>query len=97
MAKRRRQGKQWAEADVKDNARITERVWRLVRAGRMAEAQELCMRCGQPWRAASLGGSLGPGPTPLGVAAVHVSRSASTHHYLKSAHACFKHEPQSAA
>ena len=73
MVKCRRQGKQWAEADVKDNARITERVWQLVRAGRMTDARELCMRCGQAWRAASLGGSFGPGPTPLGAAAVHVS------------------------
>ena len=92
MVKCSRQGKQWTEADVKDNARITERVWRLVRAGRMTEARELCVRCGQPWRAASLGGSLGPGPTPLGAAAVQVSYSASTQHCLVSAHTCIKHE-----
>jgi nuclear pore complex protein Nup107 len=37
--------------------------------GRVAEALELCRECGQPWRAASLGGGGAFGPTPLGPAA----------------------------
>lgn len=37
--------------------------------GRVAEARALCQECGQPWRAASLGGGGGWGPTPLGPAA----------------------------
>jgi len=52
-----------------DEERILGRLWRLVRAGRIAEAQALCRDCGQPWRAASLGGGGQWGPTPLGAAA----------------------------
>lgn len=68
-----RKGAQWADADVKEASRITERLWRLVRAGRTADARKMCRSVGQPWRAASLGGAVGPGPIPVGSAALEVS------------------------
>ena len=37
--------------------------------GRLHDARELCRQCGQPWRAASLGGAGAFGPLPVGVAA----------------------------
>lgn len=68
-----RQGKEWTGADMKDTQRIVERVWQLVRAGRTTEACDMCRQCGQPWRAASLGGGPQGGPTPLGTAAQQVT------------------------
>lgn len=56
-----------------DNARSEERLlarlWQLLRAGRVKEARALCVQCGQPWRAASLGGAGSYGPVPVGIAA----------------------------
>ena len=60
-----RQGKKWAGADASDGRAISERVWRLVRAGRLGDAKEMCRRCGQAWRAATLG-SPSAGPVVLG-------------------------------
>ncbi|CAM6042536.1 unnamed protein product [Sphagnum compactum] len=44
---------------------LLEDVWKLLRAGRLAEARELCRRAGQTWRAPSIGGcgELGPSPS----------------------------------
>ena len=53
--------------------RLCRAAFRLVRGGMMDAARELCVRAGQPWRAASLGGAApGPGgfaPAPVGAAA----------------------------
>jgi hypothetical protein len=41
-------------------------------------ARDLCVRAGQPWRAASLGAAAGWGPAPVGAAAdVEFARSAA--------------------
>lgn len=66
-----RQRRKWANPDAKDSKRITERVWQLIRGGRIAEACDMCRQCGQSWRAASLGGGY-QGPTPLGNVAIQV-------------------------
>ncbi len=47
-------------------------------AGRHADARALCRACGQPWRAASLGGPAGEwGPLPVGVAAARLEEESS--------------------
>ena len=56
-----------ANADA--DARLCRAAWRLVRGGMVDAARELCVRAGQPWRAASLGGAAGWGPAPVGAAA----------------------------
>jgi len=47
-------------------ARLCKRLWRLIRAGHVREARDLCSKVGQHWRAASLGGASGWGPAPVG-------------------------------
>ena len=54
-----------ADAEV----RLCKRLWKLVRAGRIREARDLCSKVGQHWRAASLGGASGWGPAPVGATA----------------------------
>lgn len=51
--------------DQKLEEDLLEDVWKLLRAGRLGEARELCRNAGQPWRAASLGGcgELGASPS----------------------------------
>ncbi|KAG6549031.1 hypothetical protein Mapa_009474 [Marchantia paleacea] len=51
--------------DQKLEESLLEDVWKLLLAGRLEEAQDLCRSAGQAWRAASLGGcgELGPSPT----------------------------------
>lgn len=51
--------------DQKLEEDLMEDVWKLLRAGRLGEARELCRSAGQPWRAASLGGcgELGSSPS----------------------------------
>lgn len=44
------------EVEVKAEMRLAREIWRLVRAGRVEDAEELCRHVGQPWRAAVLGG-----------------------------------------
>ncbi|KAL6070967.1 Nuclear pore complex protein [Balamuthia mandrillaris] len=44
------------EDDKDAEERMFIALWQLIRAGRMEEAQQLCRDCGQPWRAASIGG-----------------------------------------
>ncbi|KAL4448847.1 hypothetical protein ABPG77_007564 [Micractinium sp. CCAP 211/92] len=64
-----RQHKALQADDAKDEERLAARLFRLLRAGRMTEARQLCEAVGQPWRAASLGGGGAQGPLPLGAAA----------------------------
>ncbi|CAM6108841.1 unnamed protein product [Calypogeia fissa] len=51
--------------DEKLEESLLEDVWKLLLAGRLEEAQDLCRSAGQAWRAASLGGcgELGPSPS----------------------------------
>ena len=49
-----------------------------IRAGRVAAAAALCREAGQPWRAASLSGGGGWGPTPLGPAAAAADAAAAS-------------------
>ena len=42
--------------DEAAQASLLHALWQLVRAGSVERAQELCRRCGQEWRAATLGG-----------------------------------------
>ena len=39
-----------------DEARLLREVFMMIRAGQMKEAQRLCEKCGQSWRAATLEG-----------------------------------------
>ncbi|MEW5303207.1 MAG: hypothetical protein WDW36_005920 [Sanguina aurantia] len=55
--------------NAKAEARLMQRMWELIRAGRVAEACGLCTQVGQPWRAASLSGCGAWGPLPVGMAA----------------------------
>ncbi|KAK9814142.1 hypothetical protein WJX72_001215 [[Myrmecia] bisecta] len=64
-----RQQRSLAEDNVKDEERLLKALWRLLRAGRLSQARQLCRDVGQPWRAASFGGAGSTGPVPLGQAA----------------------------
>lgn len=64
-----RQGKPLHPANVEDEARLHAALFRLLRAGRLRAAWELCRHVGQPWRAASMGAASGWGPAPVGAAA----------------------------
>eukprot|EP00887_Chlorella_sp_A99_P007315 scaffold2.g7315.t1 len=55
--------------NAKDEERLLSQVFRLLRAGRLTAARQLCESVGQPWRAASLGGGGAQGPVPVGAAA----------------------------
>lgn len=52
--------------DQKLEEGLLEDLWKLLRAGRLEEARQLCRSAGQPWRAATLGGcgAVGPSPSP---------------------------------
>ncbi|KAF1330082.1 Nuclear pore complex protein, partial [Globisporangium splendens] len=50
------------EDDAEDEAELMKSVWLFIRAGKISDAVDLCIRLGQAWRAASLSGG-----TPLGV------------------------------
>jgi nuclear pore complex protein Nup107 len=50
--------------DQKLEEDLLEDLWKLLRAGRLQEAQDLCRAAGQPWRAASLGGCGALGASP---------------------------------
>eukprot|EP00897_Mesotaenium_endlicherianum_P006683 jgi/Mesen1/6042/ME000308S05238 len=43
---------------------LMEDIWKLLRAGRLHEARQLCRNAGQAWRAATLGGCGDEGPSP---------------------------------
>jgi nuclear pore complex protein Nup107 len=56
-----------SNADAEE--RLCKRLWKLIRAGNIREARDLCSKVGQHWRAASLGGAAGWGPAPVGLVA----------------------------
>ena len=60
-AVRRRQQRAWVGTFADDEDSICQRVWQLLRCGRLEAAQDFCVRVGQPWKAAALG-SLAGGP-----------------------------------
>ncbi|XP_029016578.1 nuclear pore complex protein Nup107 isoform X2 [Betta splendens] len=51
-----RQQRPLADLDREDDARLLKNLFTLIRAGMTEEAQRLCIRCGQAWRAATLEG-----------------------------------------
>ncbi|KAF6025817.1 NUP107 [Bugula neritina] len=51
-----RTGKKIDSLDQEDDERLLKYIFTLLRAGKLEEAQKLCIRCGQAWRAASLEG-----------------------------------------
>ncbi|XP_051547167.1 nuclear pore complex protein Nup107 [Myxocyprinus asiaticus] len=51
-----RQKRPLADLDREDDTRLLKNLFNLVRAGMTDEAQRLCKRCGQAWRAATLEG-----------------------------------------
>ncbi|XP_057710621.1 nuclear pore complex protein Nup107 isoform X2 [Corythoichthys intestinalis] len=51
-----RQRRPLADLDREDDVRLLKTVFALIRAGMTEEAQRLCTRCGQAWRAATLEG-----------------------------------------
>ncbi|KAF6723325.1 Nuclear pore complex protein Nup107 [Oryzias melastigma] len=51
-----RQQRPLADLDREDDARLLKNLFCLIRAGMTDEAQRLCKRCGQAWRAATLEG-----------------------------------------
>uniref|UniRef100_A0A7N8WVN6 Nuclear pore complex protein n=1 Tax=Mastacembelus armatus TaxID=205130 RepID=A0A7N8WVN6_9TELE len=51
-----RQQRPLADLDREDDARLMKNLFTLIRAGMTEEAQRLCKRCGQAWRAATLEG-----------------------------------------
>ncbi|XP_067110338.1 nuclear pore complex protein Nup107 [Osmerus mordax] len=51
-----RQKRPLADLDREDDARLLKYLFTLIRAGMTDEAQRLCKRCGQAWRAATLEG-----------------------------------------
>lgn len=51
-----RQQRPLADLDREDDARLLKNLFTLIRAGMTEEAQRLCKRCGQAWRAATLEG-----------------------------------------
>ncbi|XP_061839572.1 nuclear pore complex protein Nup107 [Nerophis lumbriciformis] len=51
-----RQQRPLADLDREDDARLLKNLFTLIRAGMTEEAQRLCTRCGQAWRASTLEG-----------------------------------------
>ena len=51
-----RQGRNLVNMDARDEQSLIKHLFACVRAGEFVMAQELCVKCGQPWRAASLEG-----------------------------------------
>uniref|UniRef100_A0A672RNH4 Nuclear pore complex protein n=1 Tax=Sinocyclocheilus grahami TaxID=75366 RepID=A0A672RNH4_SINGR len=51
-----RQKRPLADLDREDDSRLLKNLFNLIRAGMTDEAQRLCKRCGQAWRAATLEG-----------------------------------------
>ncbi|GAB4820101.1 hypothetical protein N2152v2_007147 [Parachlorella kessleri] len=64
-----RQRRRLDSENAKGEEMLTAHLWKLVRAGRVSAARQLCEDVGQPWRAASLAGAGGQGPVPLAAAA----------------------------
>ncbi|XP_065175524.1 nuclear pore complex protein Nup107-like [Sycon ciliatum] len=51
-----RQKKALSDDDVRDERRLLRQVFAFIRAGQLQEAQDLCRKCGESWRAADLEG-----------------------------------------
>lgn len=51
-----RQNRPIADLDVEDEKRLLKHLFVYIRAGKLQEAQELCIKCGQAWRAATMEG-----------------------------------------
>ncbi|XP_014668876.1 PREDICTED: nuclear pore complex protein Nup107-like [Priapulus caudatus] len=51
-----RQNRPLADLDREDEARLLKNIFVYIRAGQLHEAEELCVKCGQAWRAATLEG-----------------------------------------
>ena len=52
--------------DAQNEAKLLKQLWQIVRSGDIEQARELCVKCGQPWRAAALGGASGWSFVPVG-------------------------------
>jgi len=52
--------------DAQNETKLLKQLWQIVRSGDIEQARELCVKCGQPWRAASLGGASGWSFVPVG-------------------------------
>lgn len=44
------------DLDMEDEERLSKKIFREIRCGRMEEAQDICLHCGHPWKAALLEG-----------------------------------------
>ena len=51
-----RQDRKLADSDHQDEQTLMKHLFTCIRAGQVAEAQELCVNMGEPWRAASIEG-----------------------------------------
>eukprot|EP00742_Colponemidia_sp_Colp-10_P013168 GILJ01014862.1.p1 GENE.GILJ01014862.1~~GILJ01014862.1.p1 ORF type:complete len:965 (-),score=133.01 GILJ01014862.1:43-2664(-) len=51
-----REGKEMVPEDKENEQQLLWTIFSLIRAGHISKAQDLCVKCGQPWRAASLAG-----------------------------------------
>ncbi|GLC45762.1 hypothetical protein PLESTB_000501400 [Pleodorina starrii] len=65
-----RTGRPLHPSNARSQERFLARVWQLMRAGNLPEAQDLCRQVGQPWRAAAIGGGGPVGALPVGIAAL---------------------------
>ena len=52
--------------DAQNETKLLKQLWQIVRSGDIEQARELCVKCGQPWRAAALGGASGWSFVPVG-------------------------------
>ena len=51
-----RQNRPIADLDIEDERRLLRHLFAYIRAGKLQQAQELCIKCGQAWRAATMEG-----------------------------------------
>ncbi|XP_028390986.1 nuclear pore complex protein Nup107-like [Dendronephthya gigantea] len=51
-----RQNRAIADLDIEDERRLLKHLFAYIRAGKLQQAQELCIKCGQAWRAATMEG-----------------------------------------
>ena len=52
--------------DAMNETKLLKKLWQILRSGNIEQARDLCIKCGQPWRAASLGGASGWSFVPVG-------------------------------
>lgn len=53
-----RQGRRLEDGDAEAEQRIVRDVWKLLRAGALNDAKQLCRAAGMPWLAAAIGAAL---------------------------------------